>query len=473
MAFFKPDINCWQVADAQSCDILIDAENYFRAVRREMAQARQRIVLIGWDFDARVKMYDTQQEVEGPLEIGDYIDWLVERNPDLHIYILQWNMGALKMLSRARTLLKLSHWNFHPRIHLKLDDAHPVGAAQHEKIIVVDHHTAFCGGIDITEERWDTREHRDNEERRKQPDGEDFGPWHDVSTMVCGPIVRDFAALAEQRWKKASGSAPRAVSAEYERSGRYDNDALFDNVKVAIARTRGAYDQQSEIREIEALYCDIISAAQQHIYIESQYFTSRHIAAAIAKRLDEKEGPEIVVVTPRTTQGWLESQMMDTTRKYLVETLRGRDAYGRFRVYHPMTASANAIYVHAKVLVADDRFLRVGSSNISNRSMGFDSECDICIDARLAKNPDKASAAIAHVRSDLLAEHMGCDLDEVSEYIAKTGSLIAAIEEFNGGDKCLRSYEAPDLNGLQEQIAESDILDPQSADDDYPKITLT
>lgn len=481
MPFFEPQVNCWKLAHADSCDVLIDAENYFRSVRREMAQAEQRIILIGWDFDARVKMYDTCQPVEGPLEIGDYIDWLIRRNPKLHIYILQWNMGALKMLGRGRTLLKLARWYAHPRIHLKLDGAHPTGAAQHEKIIVVDHRAAFCGGIDITEERWDTRMHRDEEERRKQPNDKDFGPWHDVSTVLRGAVVADFSDLAEQRWQRVSGSAPRPVTthASVSLATSPESDpaavcsALFNNVTIAIARTRGACQDQEEIREIERLYCGIIAAAQNHIYIESQYFTSRHIAAAIAKRLDEDGGPEIVLVMPATVQGWLESQVMDTTRKRLIEALRRRDHQNRFRVYHPVTLGGADIYVHAKVVVADDRFLRVGSSNMSNRSMGFDSECDICIDALHAADPDAISAAIMQVRNDLIAEHLGCQLEEIGKIIEKTGSLIHTIEMHNLSAKRLRRYEAPELNGMQQWLAENDILDPHRADDEYPDITLT
>ena len=46
-----------------------------------------------------------------------------------------------------------------------------------------------------------------------------------------------------------------------------------------------------------------------------------------------------------------------------------------------MTDGGAPIYVHSKVLVVDDRLLRIGSSNINNRSMGFDSECDVAIEA--------------------------------------------------------------------------------------------
>ena len=40
------------------------------------------------------------------------------------------------------------------------------------------------------------------------------------------------------------------------------------------------------------------------------------------------------------------------------------------------------IIVHAKMTIIDDKLLRIGSSNLNNRSMGLDSECDLTIEVR-------------------------------------------------------------------------------------------
>src|SRR3546814_14655444 len=55
----------------------------------------------------------------------------------------------------------------------------------------------------------------------------------------------------------------------------------------------------------------------------------------------------------------------------------------RLKVYYPRTAKREAIYVHAKTAVVDDRMIRVGSVNTNNRSMGLDSESDVTIAAAL------------------------------------------------------------------------------------------
>ena len=77
----------------------------------------------------------------------------------------------------------------------------------------------------------------------------------------------------------------------------------------------------------------------------------------------------------------------------------------------PVTASRTPVYVHAKVMVVDDRLLRIGSSNLNNRSMGLDTECDLTIEAR-ADDPRRAelSAAVLGMRDRLLAEHLDVPL---------------------------------------------------------------
>ena len=81
------------------------------------------------------------------------------------------------------------------------------------------------------------------------------------------------------------------------------------DVEVGLARTCGAYqDEREAIREIEALFVDMIGRARgRFVYAENQYFASRAIACAIAARLAEPDGPEFVLVNPhKACEGWLE-----------------------------------------------------------------------------------------------------------------------------------------------------------------------
>src|SRR5690606_9645133 len=128
-------------------------------------------------------------------------------------------------------------------------------------------------------------------------------------------------------------------------------------------------------------YLDAIARARRMIYCESQYFASRRIAEAIAERPAEPGGPDVVIVNPESADGVLGTNTMDTARARLLSLVDTADIHRRFRIYSPVTAGGEPIYVHAKILVIDDALLRVGSSNLNNRSMGFDTECDLIIEA--------------------------------------------------------------------------------------------
>lgn len=238
----------------------------------------------------------------------------------------------------------------------------------------------------------------------------------------------------------------------------------FTDVDVAIARSAPLMDDTPPVREIEALYLEQIAGAKRFIYAESQYFASRRIAEAMARRLDEPDGPEIVLINPVTAEGWLEPIAMDSARARLVEALRRRDVHGRFRVYHPHTADGEPIYVHAKITVVDDLSLRVGSSNMNNRSMRLDTECDVVIDARLPANQG-AGDAIRETRESLMAEHLGVDAQTVRATVEETGSLIAAIERLRGTGKTLKPYETPDLSSVEAWLAENEALDPEGPEE--------
>jgi phosphatidylserine/phosphatidylglycerophosphate/cardiolipin synthase-like enzyme len=446
----------WRIEQAERFAVIVDAEAYFRVARRAMFQAKKRIMLIGWDFDARIVLDHDCAEDEGPRPVGEFIYWLVQRNPELEVYLLRWDMGAIKALFRGTTILTVIKWMRHPRIHTRLDRHHPVGASHHQKVVVIDDCLAFCGGIDMTGDRWDTRAHLDDEPRRIQPSGKPYKPWHDASSAVCGPAAEVLGDMARHRWHIAGGTELEPIKG----TGPCWPDGLspdFENIPVRIARTIPEMADQQPVHESEALFMAQIAAARRHVYVESQYFASRRIAEAIARRLDEPDGPEFVVINPETAQGWLEPVAMDSARTRLLEALEKRDTRGRFRLYHPYTKGGRPIYVHAKILIADDRVLRLGSSNMNNRSLRLDTECDVAIEAQ---NPEDA-ARITAIRDDLLAEHLDVMPERVAAAIQETGSLIAAIESLRGEGRSLRPHQAPDLNGIKTWLADNEVLDPE------------
>jgi phospholipase D1/2 len=228
------------------------------------------------------------------------------------------------------------NWVTSDRIHFKLDGAHPKAAAHHQKIVVIDDALAFCGGIDMTADRWDTREHLDDDPRRKRPSGRSYGPWHDASTMVDGEVARALGDLARERWRRATGEA---LEPPPPRSPIWPSGIVptFTGIDVAIARTQPEYDGEEEVREIEAFLLDAIASAKTAIYWESQYFACRRIVEAMAERLQERDGPELVIVNPKSADGFLEAATMDTARARLLRLIDKADRHGRFRIFTPVT----------------------------------------------------------------------------------------------------------------------------------------
>src|SRR5690606_28659103 len=101
----------------------------------------------------------------------------------------------------------------------------------------------------------------------------------------------------------------------------------------------------------------------------------------------------------------------------------------RFFAFSPVTEGGQRLIVHAKVTIIDDRVLRIGSANLNNRSMGFDTECDIA-----AEPVDETGRrAIRRLRQTSVAHFIGAPVDAYRQAEEVTGSVGKAIETFGGG----------------------------------------
>ena len=460
----------WRYAKADKAAVIIDAADYFIAMQKAMLNARHRIFLIGWDFDTRIhleegrKWYKRGVSDEFPSRLGGFISWLIRNRPTLEIRILKWSFGVFKFIVRGSMWLDLVRWARHRRIDFKFDSAHPTGCSHHQKIAVIDNTLAVCGGIDMTIKRWDTREHRADDERRTMPRGGLHEPWHDASMMMEGEIADALSDLGRDRWIRAGGTPLLPIQKRKESLWPEGLHVTFENVEVGIARTRAQHRDWGAVREIENLFVEHIRRAKRFIYAESQYFASRVIAEAIMERVQEDDCPEIVVVHPAHADGWLEQQAMDHARAELVACINEADKNNRFSIWTPVSDTTH-IYVHAKIMIVDDEIFRIGSANINNRSLGLDSECDVFVDTTREGN-GHATGAITSIRHSLLAEHLGLDESKMPELLERHGSMRALIDaSITESGRNLLEYLPPDLNDVEETVAESGMLDPEDPDD--------
>lgn len=457
----EPGRNCWRIESARRTAFLVDGKDYFRAVRDAMARAKRSIFILGWEIDSRLRLVREGQTDGVPEILNELLQLVVRRRRDLHVYVLLWDFAMLYATDREWIPIYRLGGRSHRRIHVCLDSSHPVGASHHEKVVVVDDAVAFVGGIDLSRNRWDTSEHRADDPRRINIAGDRYVPFHDVQVLMDGEAAAAMGEMARQRWSRATRT-PEPVAMR-----RSDGDpwppgvkADSENVDVGIARTMPSYDEQQEVREIERLYLDAVKAARHVIYIENQYFTCHSIGEAIAGRLQEPDGPEIVIICPLRTDGWLSQYTMDVLRGRLLKRLRAADRHKRLRVYHPVMPGLGdgCIKLHSKLMVVDDRLVRVGSANLSNRSMGLDTECEVAIESG---GNVRMSRTIERFRNRLIAEHLGVDAAAVTAAIRQEGSLGGAVESLRGSPRTLEVLEGkvdPDVDAL---VPDAAVADPE------------
>jgi phospholipase D1/2 len=447
-SILRPGYNVFAIARAERVAFLVDAADYFRAFHEAALRAKRSILILGWDFNSQTQLhFDPVPPGGPPALLGEFLNYLVGRRHSLHVHVLNWDYPMVFGTDREFPPLYGFGWTPARRVHLRYDDTHPVAGSHHQKIVVIDDTVAFIGGIDLTVRRWDSPDHTPDDPRRIAY-GKPYPPFHDMMIGVDGEAARALANHARERWLAATGQKLKPVVFR----GVSDNDPWpasyqpdLQSVEIGIARTAPARGEQPAIREIEKLYLDMIAAAKKTLYIENQYFTAPRIAAAIEKRLQEPEGPEVVLVLRLLSHGWLEEHTMHVLRTRLIDRLRKADKHGRFRVYYPHVPGLQegcCVDVHSKVMVVDDRVMRVGSSNLCNRSLGLDTEADIAIEAR--GRPQVANA-IRRFRDRLVAEHLGVPVEKLRVEIERVGSVNGAIKVLMHDGRSMR-----ELNSLPE-----------------------
>ena len=283
-------------------------------------------------------------------------------------------------------------------------------AAHHEKLCVIDDHIVFLGGLDITAKRKDDWDH-DN----------DF-PWHDVACRLEGPVAKFFAQHFRSRWNEERNdslefvreSSPPKGIAPLPEGGDIaelptdvaDCPPIKDGVEVKPMRTISKQSRawfsrspRTQITEIRETYLDVISKAEDFLYIENQYIRSTAIAEALAKRARENKALELILVLPLVPEdAFVEDEPNIATRhgQYLREKNTDilYDAFGdRLGIYcmqmprddelpdpeedDPEEIIENTIYIHAKTLICDDKLAIIGSANLNDRSLVTDTETAI------------------------------------------------------------------------------------------------
>lgn len=459
-SLLTPGRNCWRVETADRFAVLMENAAYFDALRSALGKARRSIVILGWQFDPRTRLDPQSSHSDHQAQIGHQLRMLVKARPELDVRLLIWKSPLLIAASQGFYPHKAQVWFRKRMVEFRLDPPPAFGACHHQKVVIIDDAVAFCGGGDISTDRWDSEEHLDGDPRRCQPSGLIPPPRHEVMAVMDGAAARGLGDLVRERWFRSTGerTVPDEAVSDPWPDG-LEPDLL--RTPVAIARTEPAAAGRSEVRENEALHLDAIRNAKRLIYLENQYFTSPVIAEALAARLAEEEGPEVVLVSTGTSPSWFDRITMDTARSEILFRLEQADRHNRFFAFTPHTRQGERIIVHAKVSIYDDAVVRIGSTNLNNRSFGFDTECDI------AAEPvdDAGRDAIRRFRQRTIGHWIGVSGEVFGAVEAVTGTVGEAIQQFDTGRMHALGAEPP--SRFERIIAEFQLGDPTSTRDAF------
>lgn len=442
--------------------MLVDGAAYFGAVREAMLKAERSIRILGWDIHTRTRLVGPSGNADDgfPEEFAPFLTALVERKPNLHIHILLWDFAVLYAAEREWLPQWRLDWATPDRVHFCLDSAVPLGASQHQKIVVVDDAVAFSGGLDITIRRWDTQEHCLDNKYRVDPDGVSYPPFHDVQAVADREVAAALSELFCERWKLVTGEECMAPAEGVFDPWPESVTPLFRNIAVGISRTRPEHGEQMPVDEVRQLFLDSIDAAEKYIYIENQFLTFQPVAERICTALRRNPKLEAVFVVPHRPESWIEANTMHHGRVQFARKLKEAGVSDRAKLFClSVERGRDCVYpmIHSKVMVVDDKLLRIGSANLNNRSMGTDTECDLSFEADSAE----ASIQIEFARNHLIAEHCKCSVENVASVIEQKKSLIGAIAYFGGKGGCLRETHDSDEDTIQIGSYLATIADPE------------
>ena len=102
-AILRENRNCWKIADASRAKFLVDGAAYFSALADALDQARESVLILGWDFDSRIRLKYERERLDDFPSLGEYLNSLASGRPTLNIHVLVWDFALIYALDREPT----------------------------------------------------------------------------------------------------------------------------------------------------------------------------------------------------------------------------------------------------------------------------------------------------------------------------------------------------------------------------------
>ncbi|XP_039432741.1 phospholipase D2 isoform X1 [Culex pipiens pallens] len=293
-------------------------------------------------------------------------------------------------------------------------------------------------------------------------------PWHDVATVVLGQAARDVARHFIERWNatklekcRENVQYPYLLPKSYNdvRIDRGFLDVSMQHVTCQVLRSASSWncgfiEQDYVEQSIHEAYVQTISKAQHYIYIENQFFISlemgnptvkNQIAEYLFKRIlrahREKKPFRVYVVMPLLPAfegevgGATGISLRAITHWNYASINRGKNsllsrlsAAGiknpmEYISFHSLRTHSTLngvpvtelIYVHSKLLIADDKVVICGSANINDRSLLGKRDSEVCVmitdeafeEGRMNGESYPCGIYAGKLRKYLFKEHLG------------------------------------------------------------------
>ncbi|MBQ1089368.1 phospholipase D-like domain-containing protein [Streptomyces sp. B93] len=412
-------------------DFFVDAEAYYNllADRLDALLAGDRVLFAGWRFSPEQLLRPTVTGSPGVLDRLRKLraDGIVVRA------LLYGSHFSTLPVRRPRVPTLPSKDNFDFRTGLVDAGAQAILDARvghfgshHQKCAVVqgaaEGPCAFVGGIDVCLDRWDNGAHVDPPVRQREPDflGTKISlpGWHDVQCAVFGPAVGQIWQSLVQRWNDPTPpsriDAPPVPVPQSEAPGPPTRSGTQAVQVLRTLTCKGVYSflPGGEFT-VTAAYRKAIRRARHYIYIEDQYLWPSPLVEDL--RDAAGRGVQLILVTARDFDA---PGLKDAHEALRTEALQriASAAPARVHCFHLEQAASSAqIYVHAKLLIADDQYAAAGSANLNFRSHTTDSELHLGVfdtdlaDGTMGGAPHRVGVSVRDLRAQIWGEHLNED----------------------------------------------------------------
>ncbi|CAI5718271.1 unnamed protein product [Peronospora destructor] len=339
---------------------------------------------------------------------------------------------------------------FDDRVPLLTSSHHQKGTviAKNKSTGKDEHPIAYVGGIDLTNDRWDTIYHNNSVLRKTAHIFLRNEGWIDAHLRIHGPAAKGIATNFLQRWnsdyKPSTGIDDRLLhfsNPDYEKLPLIDyassnTSSKLGKQNVQIVRTFScSYKHYEEFapRGEQSLFRARIKAlrnAKNFIYIEDQYFTYvPELFDALMEVLPRLQRlvvvlqPPDVLLKPVGYDKYVYEMIMPITKMFP----------NKVQLYTPKTKLD--IYVHTKLVIVDDVYISLGSANWNRRSMTSDSELNTnVVDDETVESPDGITVLklARDIRIRKFVEMTGLSYDQLNKMKftdAADQFRLAAIDE--------------------------------------------